>query len=394
MKRIVSLDMLRGYALVCIMLDHMPVSPLRKLTLTNFVVFDAAELFVLLSGFLVGLVWLRVEEKEGRAAVQRRFWRRSFEVWRALVIGSVLLALLSWLLFWLGMKHTAVWSEYSRMIVRDPLDYIVKIAIMWMQPNLMDVLALYVLLIVTVPLALPVLLRWPFLFMAGSVALWLVAVPLNALIPNQRPGPGLLFNPFGWQLLFYCGVVMGAFRAQLMAALRPWSRWLTLICVGIMVFSAAIVLTAKLGAPAKPWRMMLAQIHGPIDKWSLDGMRLLAALAASWLVAMPLSGLFARMAGSGAGRALAQIGRGGLWSFVVCVLLSILGDGAGLLAPKDMTGWVMRVAVDLWVIAALWVISVLWLQRHELFGQYGRARQKPTTWRALSGWFAKGCKKS
>uniref|UniRef100_UPI00289A02FA OpgC domain-containing protein n=1 Tax=Paracoccus sp. TaxID=267 RepID=UPI00289A02FA len=57
MKRIAALDMLRGYALVCIMLDHMPISALRQVTLTNFVVFDAAELFVLLSGFLVGLVW-------------------------------------------------------------------------------------------------------------------------------------------------------------------------------------------------------------------------------------------------------------------------------------------------------------------------------------------------
>lgn len=370
MKRIVWLDMLRGYALVCIMLDHMPVSILRKWTLTNFVVFDAAELFVLLSGFLVGLVWLRVEEKEGRAAVQQRFWSRAYTVWRALIIGSVLLALLSWLLFWFGLKHTAVWSEYSRMITENPLGYVVTVALMWMQPNLMDVLALYVLLMITVPLAVPVLLRWPLLFMAGSVALWMVALPLNALIPNQRPGPGLLFNPFGWQLLFYCGVAMGAYRQKMMAYLLPWSRWMTWACVAIMVFSAAIVLTWKLGAPAKPWRLMLAQIHGPIDKWSLDGMRLLAALAASWLVAVPLSGIFEWMARTDAGRALAQIGRGGLWAFVACVMLSIFGDAAGLAAPAQAAGWTLRLAIDLWVIVALWVISVLWLQRQELFGQY------------------------
>ena len=51
MKRLIALDMLRGYALVCIMLDHMPISALRWFTLANFSIFDAAELFVLLSGF-------------------------------------------------------------------------------------------------------------------------------------------------------------------------------------------------------------------------------------------------------------------------------------------------------------------------------------------------------
>ena len=79
MKRLIALDMLRGYALVCIMLDHMPLSELRWFTLANFAIFDAAELFVLLSGFLVGMVWLSVETKQGRRAAQWRFARRAFE---------------------------------------------------------------------------------------------------------------------------------------------------------------------------------------------------------------------------------------------------------------------------------------------------------------------------
>lgn len=366
MKRIVALDMLRGYALVCIMLDHMPISVMRRLTLTNFVVFDAAELFVLLSGFLVGLVWLRVEGREGRAAVQKRFWRRAYEVWRALIVGSVALALLSALLFGLGLKHTAVWSEYANMIVDNPFGYVATIALMWMQPNLLDVLALYVLLIVTVPVAVPLLLRWPVVFMIGSVLLWMVAIPLNAMIPNQRPGPGLLFNPFGWQLLFFCGVAMGAFRVQIMAACKPWSRWITLVAAGIMIFSAMIVFAGKAGDAGKPLREALRLIHGPIDKWSLDGMRLIAALAASWLVAAPLARVFAWMAGTGAGRALADIGRGGLWAFVACVLLSIFGDAAGVVARGNPGDWFMRLGVDIWVMVALWALSAAWLRRQEL----------------------------
>ena len=93
MNRIAALDMLRGYALVCIMLDHMPMGVLRNVTLANFTVFDAAELFVLLSGFLVGMVWVKVEERQGRQAAQLRFLKRAFQVWLApVVIESVELA--------------------------------------------------------------------------------------------------------------------------------------------------------------------------------------------------------------------------------------------------------------------------------------------------------------
>lgn len=374
MKRIASLDMLRGYALVCIMLDHMPIGALRQLTLTNFVVFDAAELFVLLSGFLVGLVWVKIEAKEGRQAAQKRFWRRAFQVWRALIIGAVALALLSKLLFTLDLKHTAVWFEYSNMIMNNPLGYVATVALMWMQPNLLDVLALYVLLIATVPMLLPLFLRWPLGFMAASIGLWLVADPLNALIPNQRPGPGLLFNPFGWQLLFFCGVGMGAFRSRLMPMLQAHSGWVTALAWAITIFGSAIVLAWRIGPPAQPLRDAMFLIHGNINKWSLDGMRLLGVLAASWLVAAPLSKYFDWMAHTVCGRALAEIGRGGLWAFIACVLLSIFGDALDLTTPAGTAGLPVRIAIDIWCIVALWALSAGWLRRAELKGWWTRQR--------------------
>ena len=95
MNRLVWLDMLRGYALVSIMVNHMPISVMRGATLPNFSIFDASELFVLLSGFLVGLVWRGIETREGRRVAQRRFARRAFEVWRAMILAALLMALLS-----------------------------------------------------------------------------------------------------------------------------------------------------------------------------------------------------------------------------------------------------------------------------------------------------------
>ncbi|MFJ1293328.1 OpgC domain-containing protein [Paracoccus yeei] len=372
MNRIAALDMLRGYALVCIMLDHMPMGVLRNVTLANFTVFDAAELFVLLSGFLVGMVWVKVEERQGRQAAQLRFLKRAFQVWLALVVGAVLLALFSRLLYDLKINHTAVWFQYSRWVIDNPLGYLVTVMLMWMQPNLLDVLALYVVLIVTVPLTVPFLLRYPWLAMAVSVTVWFFAAPLNMLVPNQRPG-GLLFNPFGWQLLFFLGVALGAFRHDIMPVLRRRSGVLTAVSLGILLFGAAILLCWRIGEPAKPVAAMLKSIYGEIDKWSLDGLRLMSIMAATWLVAVPLARPFAWMADTELGRDLAEIGRGGLWSFIVCVLLSIWGDALDMMAPKDFNGFLLRLAIDIWVIAALWVAAALWLRRHEWMGRI-RAR--------------------
>ena len=372
MNRLIALDMLRGYALVCIMLDHMPMGVLRNVTLANFTVFDAAELFVLLSGFLVGMVWVKVEERQGLRAAQWRFLRRAFQVWLALVCGAVLLALFSHLLFALKINHTAVWFQYSRWIWENPLGYLGTVMLMWMQPNLLDVLALYVVLIVTVPVTVPFLTRLPWLAMAVSLAVWWFAAPLNTLVPNQRPG-GLLFNPFGWQLLFFIGVALGAFRRQIMPVLRRQSRLLTVLSVGVLMFGAAILICWRIGEPAKDVAAFLKSIYGEIDKWSLDGLRLMSIMAASWLVAVPLAGIFDWMANTALGRDLAEIGRGGLWSFIACVMLSIWGDALDMMAPANRTGFILRIVIDLWVIAALWVAAALWLRRHEWIGRL-RAR--------------------
>jgi hypothetical protein len=366
MRRIAALDMLRGYALVSIMLDHMPIGLLRNVTLTNFAVFDAAELFVLLSGFLVGMVWVKVEARQGRRVAQLRFLRRAAQVWLALIAGAVLLALFSALLFRLHMNHTAVWFQYSRWIFEHPIGYVATVALMWMQPNLLDVLALYVLLIATVSVTLPFMQRTPWLAMTVSVVVWWFAEPLNALIPNQRPGPGLLFNPFGWQLLFFAGVAMGAFRDRTMPVLRRHGRLLTVLAVGVMLFSLTTVLAWRIGPPAKPVADFIQRLTGGIDKWSLDFVRLISILAASWLVAVPLARPFAWMAGTAPGEALAEIGRGGLFSFIACVLLSIWGDALDMTVAQGGAAWFwLRLLIDLWLIVALWAIAALWMRRED-----------------------------
>ena len=359
MKRLIALDMLRGYALVCIMLDHMPASALREYTLANFSIFDAAELFVLLSGFLVGLVWQGVERNEGRRAAQWRFARRAFEVWRALVVGGLIMALLSAALLHAGLKHTAIWNQYAHWVVENPWGYLGVLATMWLQPNLLDVLAVYVVLIASAPLLVPLMLRFPFSFAAASVAMWWFAPVFNRLVPNHSDG-GLLFNPFGWQMLFFSGVAMGLFRQRLMPVLLPHARLITIVAWAMFLFGSTIIIAAQIGEPALPLRNALKLVYGSIDKWRLDGTRYLAILAASWLVAVPLAGIMERLAATRIGVGLQQIGRGGLWSFIACVLLSVLGDAFQVNPPDQHV--LRKLLVDLWAMLTLWWLAAIWLQ--------------------------------
>ncbi|SCX86612.1 OpgC domain-containing protein [Paracoccus tibetensis] len=373
MNRLVWLDMLRGYALVSIMVNHMPISVMRGATLPNFSIFDASELFVLLSGFLVGLVWRGIEAREGRRIAQRRFARRAFEVWRAMILAALLMALLSAALLALGFKHTAIWNQYAAWVIDNPLGYAGAVASLWLQPNIVDVLAVYVILIALAPLIVPLMLRWPFAVAATSVLVWWFGPQLNALIPNHRNQGGLLFNPFGWQMLFYSGVALGLFRAQLMARLLPWRRPVTLLAVLMFAFGCTIVIAARIGEPALPLREALKLVYGSIDKWSLDGTRYLAIMAAAWLVAVPLAPAMDRLARTKPGVWLQQIGRGGLWSFTACVLLSVLGDALQMNPPDQPVA--ARLAVDLWCCAALWWLSVMWLRHGDPWRRARKARR-------------------
>lgn len=366
MKRLVALDMLRGYALVCIMLDHMPSSAARSVTLTHFAVFDAAELFVLLSGFLVGLVWQKVEQSKGRRAAQWRFTRRAFEVWRALVIGGVLLALLSAGLLALGLEHKAVWNQYAVWIIENPLGYIGTLATMWLQPNLLDVLAVYVVLIFSAPLLVPVLLRWPLIFALGSLVIWWFAPTLNDHLPNFGRN-GFLFNPFGWQLLFYSGTAMALYRQSFMPVLLRHRHLITAVASAIVIYGAIYKLAPNFGGYGEAIRNTMRRLYGIIDKWSLDEARYISIIAASWLVAVPLAGIMERIALSRPGAALQQIGRGGLWSFVICVFLSVIGDALQM-TPSDQPV-PRRLVIDVLAVMVLWWLSAKWLQ-------YGAPYQK------------------
>ena len=64
-NRDLRIDFFRGFALWCMLIDHMIKSWLRGITLKEYGFSDAAELFVLLSGISAGIVYHRAMVRDG-----------------------------------------------------------------------------------------------------------------------------------------------------------------------------------------------------------------------------------------------------------------------------------------------------------------------------------------
>ena len=79
--RVLDIDFWRGFALVVIVIDHVPGSFLDKFTLMNFGFSDAAEVFVFLSGVSIGLVYLPRFQQGGFRGVLNGCWTRAFKLY-------------------------------------------------------------------------------------------------------------------------------------------------------------------------------------------------------------------------------------------------------------------------------------------------------------------------
>jgi hypothetical protein len=282
-----EVDALRGLMLVLMTLTHLPTrltSPLGQ----PFGYVSAAEGFVLLSGFMAGLVYGRMAERQGLAAMRRAFWRRSLLVYGC---HAALLLFLFSAIALIGLKgdEPAVKNLMS-FYLRQPLDALIGGLLLIHQPPLLDILPMYVLFMLASPWAFWLALRFSWVpVMAGSVSLWLLAqfglaehfyamasrvVPLP--VPYEETGA---FNAFAWQLLWVLGLWMGASRNERDA--QPFS--FPKAAVGVALVVAAIGLVWRHTVGQAPFEAN-ESLNLLFDKWQLAPLRLLNLLALLLLV--------------------------------------------------------------------------------------------------------------
>src|ERR1700686_5487971 len=227
-ERELRLDLFRGLALWLIFIDHLPPNLLTWFTIRNYGFSDATEIFIFISGYTAAFVYGRAMLESGFVIATARILRRVWQIYVAHVfLFTIFLAEISYVA---TSFENPLYSEEMGIMdfLKQPDVTIVQALLLRFRPVNMDVLPLYIVLMLFLPLILW-LTKWK-----ADVALTLSAV-LYALTwhfdwyLSAYPNGYWAFNPLAWQLLFVFGAWCALGGARRMAPIlsSPITLWIS-----------------------------------------------------------------------------------------------------------------------------------------------------------------------
>ncbi|MEX2222208.1 MAG: OpgC domain-containing protein [Candidatus Rokuibacteriota bacterium] len=307
--RDLRLDFFRGLALFSIFLDHVKDNVLAQFTLQSVMFSDAAEVFILISGYTAGMVYGRVMERQGFVVAAVRVGHRVWQLYVAHVFLFVIF--MAMMAYTVGALNNSLYAEEFQAadFLNEPGVAVVKALTLQFQPSFMDILPLYIVLLAALPVVLVAFRFWPRVMLAASFALWL-AVQLNPrLALPAYPGPDRLwyFNPFAWQALFFLAAWLG-WRGTRGAVAWLDRRWLWGLAVTLAVAGLVIRFSWTLHGFYDP---IPALVSGKLlwlflSKGDLGLLRFANVLAVALLVSRLVQPPARFLAGRGA------------WPFIIC----------------------------------------------------------------------------
>ncbi|MGE8150768.1 OpgC family protein [Pseudomonas vancouverensis] len=359
------IDFFRGLALIFIFWDHVPHNPLGQITLRNFGFSDAAEVFVFLAGYAAVLAYGKVLAREGLLIAGLKILRRA---WVLYVVHIFLLAMLMGIVFFAN-SHVETRDLVEEMgmhhFISNPQQALIDELLLRFKPNLMDPLPLYIVLLVGLPLALPMLLRKAWVVVAMSLALYLM-VPLAGWNLAAIKDGVWYFNPVAWQLLFILGgaAAIHSQRPRVPDA-RPLWRQPLFVCAALYVIVAG-VLTVLWRWPEIHDALVpsgLGNLLYPISKTNLSPVRLVHFLALAYVTAKLVPD------GEWTQNWLAQqscrMGRFSLEIFCLGVLLAPLADMVNAMTDDAVAMQIFTALVGAGLMASL----AAWLEYYKRLTQ-------------------------
>lgn len=282
MTRRWELDALRGLMLVLMTVTHLPTQlagPLGQ----PFGYVSAAEGFVLLSGFMAGLVYTGMARRRGGDEIRLAFLRRAVKVYGCQV-GLLLFLLTVVAVMGLVLDQPAITNLIAYYLER-PWAALSSGLLLVYAPPLLDILPMYVLFLLASPVILLHGLRQGWGPVLGlSIALWLVAQFgagawlyaaasewIGLPVPYNQTGA---FDTLAWQFLWVLGLWMGSVQASGVQAPVVFPRWMVLAALAFAALGLA-------------WRHGVGQVPFPgqdgwnlaFDKWQLGPLRLINLFA-------------------------------------------------------------------------------------------------------------------
>lgn len=114
--RSLEVDFFRGIVLLIIGVDHIRV--LSRFTLHQYAFCDSAEVFVFLGGYASAAAYAAFATRRSDSAARRRFFRRSWEIYRAYLFTAFLMLIGGALLMALRVDTPMVRTPSGRLSSR------------------------------------------------------------------------------------------------------------------------------------------------------------------------------------------------------------------------------------------------------------------------------------
>src|ERR1700742_2230935 len=197
-ERELRLDLFRGLALWLIFIDHLPPNILTWFTIRNYRFSDATEIFIFISGYTAAFVYSRAMEDRGFIVASARIFKRVWQIYVAhIFLFMIYLAEISYIA---TSFDNPLYAEEMGILdfLKQPDVTIVQAMLLRFRPVNMDVLPLYIVLMIFLPVILWLMRRKPDITLGLSVLLYAATWEFDFYL-TAYPSGFWMFNPFAWQ---------------------------------------------------------------------------------------------------------------------------------------------------------------------------------------------------
>jgi len=349
-ERDLRLDFFRGLSLFFIFIDHVPGNLLAYATFHGLAFFDAAEVFIFISGFTAALVYGRSLMRNGALLAIAQIYRRVWQLYVAhIFLFMLFVAEVSYSVL---VVHNAMYVEEMRVanFLQTPHLAVIRALLLNFQPQFLDILPLYIVLLAGFPLVLLGLRAHRLLPFAVS-GIFYAATLFWGWTPHTYPaGAPWYFNPLAWQFLFVTGATAGYARVTGVWPF-PSRLWFRVLAVGIAGICAVVSLDWTIHWLDDRFPVFLAKqlwTH-TLDKTNLAPLRLVdfLAIAATTMIFVKRNNRFLRTKWA---RPLIVCGQHSLHVFCLGIVLAVLGH---FILSELNGGVMMQAAVNFVGFAAM-----------------------------------------
>lgn len=284
-RRDLRLDLFRGLALLFIFIDHIPNNVLSYVTLHSIAFSDAAEVFIFISGYAAATVYGRALQRQGGVAATGQICRR---IWQLYVAHIFIFVILAAEVCYATLSLHQTYSEDFGIdnFIDEPQVAIIKVLLLQYQPQFLDILPIYMILLGVFPVVLLLLQRYLLLPLILSGALYLLTLRFGWQPHSYPDNEAWFFNPLAWQFLFVIGATAG-YSQHSRWVFPGQGSWLPKLAIAITVAIGIVSISWTIHGAYDAFPGLLSRELSPLvaDKSNLAPLRLISFLALAVTVA-------------------------------------------------------------------------------------------------------------